>query len=853
MAEDTKKANPTEVSTVTLTIDGQTVTVPKGTTVLKAATSAGIHIPTFCWHPKLKPMGSCRMCYVEIEKRPKLEVSCATEAMDGMVVQTNSDKVKEGRKAVLEFLLLNHPLDCPTCDQAGECELQDQTFAYGTDNSRYDFKKTRFVEEGMTTTFDDLRIGPEIILNRNRCILCYRCVRANKEAFGEYDLGVYERGNIAQITPAPGQEVDNPFSGNLVENCPVGALTGADWRYKIRVWLTETVPSICNFTSSGTNIQFYKDKHKNHIYRVTSRCNDDIDDGWLADVSRYSYQVVTSPDRLATPLARKGGEQVPVSWNEAIDMICKQFNKIKQKKGRVCIGGLAASNLDNMSLYDFSKFFRTVLNSNNVDFRYDYPLLPIGSDSVFSRLCSRPFKIADIDNSDVIVVFGSDMIREHPNEYLRIRKARNFGQPRIYVMNPYSTKVADIADIELVFKPNSDEILLSGLCLVAVEEGLVETSAGEEIRAKLPWGTVSEAASLCGVDEKALRIIARALADGRKITFIIGELVAGSKDREIIAAGIANLNRLFGLDRKGQLAVLARYANSRGAEKLGVLPEPPTAVKEQLKTIWGEFPDSQGNNTDSMLALMKKEEISGCFVLGSNPVAMYPDREFAREGIEKLEFLVACDVFETETTALADVVLPLSSWAEYDGDYINLEGRVQTAQGVVNSIGKSKPAYEIIGMIAEKLGTQVCSSTDKLTSEINTLLEVDSIQSLPDEFIEVKHNNEDIDQEFPLPLFVCDDPHHKGYLTEKSASLTCFAGEAYVELSPDIASQYGLTDGSLVRLESKVGKIIVAARISEHLDNDVLLIPRNFSSTPVTSLLMRKKRVDRVKISKADK
>lgn len=224
MSEPVKTDSVQAVETVTFTIDGRTATVAKGTTVLQAALGMGIDIPFFCWHPKLKPVGACRMCYVEIEKMPKLQVSCATECTNGMIVFTNSDKVKQGRKAVIEFTLLNHPLDCPTCDKGGECDLQNLTFAHGYDDSRFEFNKLRKIEDNVGTTFDDIKIGPEIMLNRNRCILCYKCVRANKEAFGEYDLGAFERGNHTEINSAPGQQVDNPFSGNLVEICPVGAL-----------------------------------------------------------------------------------------------------------------------------------------------------------------------------------------------------------------------------------------------------------------------------------------------------------------------------------------------------------------------------------------------------------------------------------------------------------------------------------------------------------------------------------------------------------------------------------------------------------------------------------------------------
>ncbi len=838
------------VETVTLTIDGRQVTVPKGTTVLEAATMLGIYIPTFCWHPKLKPVGACRMCYVEIEKFPKLQVSCATEATDGMIVHTDSEQVKQGRKAVIEFLLLNHPLDCPTCDKGGECELQNLTFAYGVDESRFEFQKHRFTDKSVTTTFDDIRIGPEIILNRDRCIRCYRCVRANKEAFGEYDLGVFGRGNMTEINAAPGEQVDNPFSGNLVEICPVGALTNTDWRYKIRVWLTKMAPSVCNFTSSGTNILFYKEDHKNRIFRTTSHCNDDIDDGWLADVTRYGYQIANSVERLQTPLIKKEGKQVPATWDEALEVIYKRFNEIREKKGSVCIGGLAAPHLDNASLYSFSKFFRTILHSNNVDFRCDYRMLPNKPDSVFSILCLRPFKISNIDNSDVIVTFGSDLVREHPNEYLRLRKAFNFNSPYIFSINPYSVKSADIADLELVYNVGTDEAVINGICLAAVEQNLVEPGVAIRWKEKVSPATLAETAAYCSVSEADLKAVAKALADGSQITFMIGELITRSKARETIAAAIANLNLLFRLDSKGQLAVLARYANSKGAERLGLMPCPSSAVERELALIWGEFPDCQPHTTDAMLALMKKEELNGFFILGANPVMLYPDREFAKEGLEKLEFLVVCDLFETETTALADVVLPLSSWAEFCGDYVNLEGRVQRAERAIKPIGQSRPGFEIIDVIAQKFDKKLFSTSNDMASEIERLLHLDSTMEMPREFLDVKPIREEVDEKFPIPLFVGDDPHHSGHITEKATSLANFAGEAYIEMSSDLADTYGLKERDSVRVESEVGKIIIPAKISDNLDGNVVFIPRNFSATPVTSLLMRKRRIDRVKITK---
>ncbi|MCX6826517.1 MAG: 2Fe-2S iron-sulfur cluster-binding protein, partial [candidate division Zixibacteria bacterium] len=306
------------VEKVTLTINDREITVLKGTTILEAAKQNGIEIPTFCWHPKLKSIGACRICYVEIKNMPKLQVSCATEVTPGMVVYTESEKVKQGRKAVLEFILLNHPLDCPTCDKGGECDLQDNTFNHGVDDSRFDFSKQRFIRD-RKSTFDDFRIGPEIIRNQNRCILCFKCVRVNQEIFGEYDLGAYQRGKTTEIDAAPEQSVASLYSGNLVEICPVGALTNTDWRYKIRVWKTQKVKSICCFCGDGCNLTLWK--NSNHVYRATSRRNDAIDEGWICDVGRYGYQIVNAENRLTSPLIKRGDRQIPVSWDEAIALI----------------------------------------------------------------------------------------------------------------------------------------------------------------------------------------------------------------------------------------------------------------------------------------------------------------------------------------------------------------------------------------------------------------------------------------------------------------------------------------------------------------------------------------------------
>jgi len=271
---------------------------------------------------------------------------------------------------------------------------------------------------------------------------------------------------------------------------------------------------------------------------------------------------------------------------------------------------------------------------------------------------------------------------------------------------------------------------------------------------------------------------------------------------------------------------------------------------EKLTELWGQFPDSEPRTTDSMLAQMRKEEIDGFFIMGANPVMLYPDRTFAYESLDKLDFLVVCDLFETATTELADVVLPMCSWAEHPGDYINLEGRVQTSNQAINPLHESKAPVDIMKLIAEKLETPLFDSDEQMRAEIESVLGVGTERALPEGYLEVKPVTEEEPEEYPVAAMLCDDPHHSGHYSENNPSLANFCSEAYIELSSDLAAKLDVKDGDPVRVKSEAGKVVVPARISEHVDSDVVLLPRNFSATAVNSLFMRRRRVDRVKLTK---
>lgn len=852
-ATETQKAQ----MTVTLNIDGQNVTVTKGATVLDACKQANIPVPTFCWHPKLKSVGACRICYVEIEKFPKLMVSCATEAMEGMLVQTNSEKCREGRKAVVELTLLDHPLDCPTCDKGGECDLQDISFDYGlSDQSQYAFNKFRFnTDTDKNSTFDDLTIGPEMVRNQNRCILCYKCTRANEEAFGEHDIGVYYRGNVAEINAAPGGQVESLYSGNLVEICPVGALTSSDWRYQIRVWNTRTVPSIDPFHADGANITLWKDAKK--VYRATSRRNDDVDEGWISDISRYGYQIATSEKRLRTPLIKRDGSMVEASWDEALELIAKRIGGIKNKYGAPTLAGVISPNLDLATLHAFGKFFRGALGTNNIDYRSSYAHLPEDPHSTFTYMSSRPFNIANLLKSNAILVVGSNLIREHPNVHLRVRKAVTECGARLYTANPYETKSGDCSADEMVVRPGSEEAFLNGLALSLISQGLAKENVDvSKIDTLLIPNSVEACAEVCGISSNRLNTCAAALARSTAPSILAGEIISNSIDREKIANALFNLSVLLGIESegRGQAAILAKAANSKGAEALGLCPEISAATTDSLSAIVGALPELPGANWDKILDGAVAEEIKALMIFGASPLQTGVDYERIKKSLDSLEFLVVADLFETQTSAMADVVLPISSFAEYSGLYVNLEGRVQETSPAMRPAGSSLPGYEALNLIAQKFDYSLYLDGPALLTEASEIIEKYPPEKRKPLLMESHHAAVEPPSQDALPLYVGDALHHFGHWTEQSQSLLAFDSGPRIELSASLAKRLGIADGEKVRITGAPGeKIIMAASISQVLKGNVVYATLNFSQTQVNCLLDHTRRVNFVTLKKTEK
>jgi formate dehydrogenase alpha subunit len=712
---------------VNLTIDGKKITVEEGTTILKAAEKLGIEIPTFCFHDKLESVGACRMCLVEVERMPKLQVACATVVSEGMVVKTNTPEVIRARKGILEFLLINHPLDCPACDKGGECDLQNFVFKYGSDKSRFVEEKRRFIVDPKSK-LDDLSIGPEIIRNMNRCILCRRCVRFIKEIAGENDLGTFRRGAKSEINVLSDIPADNPYSGNVVEICPVGALTSKSFRYKIRVWQTEKTPSICPHCGDGCNITLWSKDDR--IYRITSRRNDQIDEGFLCDKGRFGpvvseaspFEFVNHPERLSTPLIKKNGEFVPCDWDEALGFVADKFKATREKFGNDSFAGIGSSKLTNEDNYIFQKFFRTVIGTNNIDHRVDSKN-PLSSPNVSNpnQIYTMINSITEIESAKLILVFGCDLEKEHPIINLRVMKSVRKGNALV-LLNSAKTRLNRFAQDELIYNKGTEVTLLNGLAREILEEKLFDLNRIEVSKEELdrlrqsvsPYDT-ERVSQTTGIDSDKIKSLVNSFARAESIIILCGrEVISHPQNKELLDSlySLILLTGHWGKEHSG-VNVLWEHCNSQGALDCGLLPDRlPGFVhildesgRKRIEGIWKtELPDKPGLDFNHILSEIHEGKIRSLYIMGEDPLLKCPDRNYVESALKKIDFLVVQDTFMTETARLADVVLPGASFAEKDGTFTNVERRVQRLKRATDPLGNSKADWRIVCLLAQAMG-----------------------------------------------------------------------------------------------------------------------------------------------------
>jgi NADH-quinone oxidoreductase subunit G len=785
---------------VTITVDGVEMQGPAGEVLIKVAEDNGNYIPRFCWHPRMKPAGMCRMCLVEVEgpRGKMLLPSCTATVTDGMVVDTQSAVVKKAQEGVLEYLLINHPLDCPVCDKGGECPLQDHTLAYGPGESRFVEEKRHYEKP--------ISISELILMDRERCILCARCTRFSEEISGDPLIEFKGRGNEVQVITFPDEPFSSYFSGNTVQICPVGALTAAPYRFKARPWDLEAVESVSMVDAVGSKVSVQSSQ--NAVVRIDGVDNDPTNQGWLSDKDRFIFEAIHSEQRLSTPLIKEDGEFREATWGEALDFTAEKLAGFAGDK----VAGLGGANSTNETAFAFGKFLRTIVVTPHLDAQLDD-----GLDPQFVVGMTPRATIPDLESAKTILLWAGDLKEELPVLYLRVRRAAAELGADLIIVHPRRTGLDDVAGHKIRYRPGSGPDVLR------------ELAAGEG-------------------DYTAVR----AALDEGPVVALVGRTGLGEDPRlpEAVAAFVRDLPG-------GRVMPLVRRANVVGALDMGLAPTLlPGRVSESsahatLESEWGPLPEGLGRNATSILEGLRDGDLAALVMLGSDPVRDHPEPKLATAGLEAAEFIVAFDHFLTDSCRLADVVFPVEGFAEVEGTVTNVEGRVQKVNRLVPGPGQTRPAWSALDDLARRMGGDLgAASAEVIAKEIATVapayhgvswevldwgagregmvLPIDEgIQHL--EYIPVDGGLKSVDAEFGLHLarVLYDD----GVRVRMSPSLAPLAATACAYLNAEDALALGVDEGTEVIVESDYGSARLPAALDNSLGRGTVYVPANLAAT----------------------
>jgi len=802
------------MATVTLTIDGQTVTVPKGTTVYHAARQLGIEIPIFCYHDRMPPLGACRMCFVQVEKMPRLQTSCTLEAQEGMVVWTESPEVVEARRAILEFLLINHPLDCPICDKGGECPLQDNTFRYGPGASRFVEPKRHFPKA--------VRLSPVLTLDRERCILCWRCTRFGEVVAGDHALKGHDRGYRTHIdTPPVTLERPSKFIGNTIAICPVGALTSGVYRFRARPWDNRPTPSVC--THCGVGCAIWVDARGGEVVRVRAREKPELNDIWLCDAGFFGYDYTNHPDRLTTPFVRRHGVLREATWDEALELVARALQAASP-----AVGLLGGERLTMEEAYLLGRLFRS-LGSNHLDARVDAAFTPPLPAYVWG---AGPFHA--LDEAGVLVLVGCDLSEDYPVLWLRAKRALDRGAVGVAVA-PKRVEVSPYLRCTVVPRYGTEADVLYAAARLAAEG-----------KGSVPEGLDSvDVASSClraGVREEAVGELAESLGGRGPVVFLVGRLSLDGPEPERVLAAVQTLRAVCG----GELWLLHGKGNAVGAALAGLAPDALPGLsplqdpmaRSRVREVWGfDPPADPGLPAPAMLEAAAAGRLRVLYVAGADPARDSPDRSLWQRARDGLEFLVVTDLFWTETARQADVVLPALSSFERSGTVANLEARPQRIAPSRMGPPGARSDLEIVQMVADRLGRPMeYASVEAVWEEIRRLvpgLQLDSPYPLP-------RPQPQVDVRVPPPgagdaglVVVPAAPlFRNGEMARRCRGLPELAGQPTVGVHPQDAAGLGLADGA----EAEAQLEGVAARVRVRLTEDVapghVLVPVGFPELP---------------------
>jgi formate dehydrogenase alpha subunit len=858
-----------QIETVKLTIDGQTITVPKGTLVIEAARQAGVMIPHFCYHPKLKWDANCRMCLVEIEKMPKLQTSCSTPVAEGMVVRTATTVVNEAHKSVLEFILANHPLDCPVCDQGGRCDLQDFSHEYTPATSRFVEIKRIFQKE---------YFSPLIEKQMNRCVQCLRCVRYCDEVMDVKALAPVGRGTMTEIKHFAAHELDCEFCGGCVQICPVGAITSRLSMYEFRPWMLKRADTVCTYCGDGCQITIQtKD---NHLIEVMSAQGMGRNNGDLCARGFFGYHVSTHPDRLRHPLIRRNGELVQATWEEALEYVAEACIRLKLKHGPAAFAGLIASRCTNEDLYVFQKFMRLAIGTNKIDRSARYG--QINGVQALRRVqgTSRwTVTFEDIVNAEALLLVGTNLTETNPITGLKVKEAvrkRSATLVTIEALAPSVGTISNIANLaahHFRVTPDRFKPAVLGLLKALVEADLVDQTllqhapgyvrAISEAVGSLPWPVIEEAS---GATAGSLTDAARAFARAARGVILVGQGVLRAPGGYGLTITLLDLLLLTGHHgRPGcGLAPLAEENNDQGAVEMGAvaeyLPGPADlddqAARARLAAYWKEeLPQGPGRTLLEILEEARTKTVKALFIVGENPVGSLPPSLEVKEALQELELLVCQELFLTETAVLAHVVLPASSYAEKDGTFTNTEGHVQSVRHAIEPIGESRPDWEILSVLSVLVGYPLeYGEAKEILKEIRGLipgyglLGPSPTAPRPDKTVVDRYLREgyalDLTERYRLEgegqeargagteermtLELAQTLFHSGKLSTRAKGLLQVQSAGALALNPADATRLGIADGDRVRVSNAHGEMTTTAKLLDRVPPGVVRFPEHF-------------------------
>ena len=754
---------------IEIELDGKKVSVAEGSMVMHAADAAGTYIPHFCYHKKLSIAANCRMCLVDVEKAPKPMPACATPVTNGMVVRTKSDKAIKAQQGVMEFLLINHPLDCPICDQGGECQLQDLAVGYGASASRY-------TEEKRVVFHKD--VGPLVSMEEmSRCIHCTRCVRFGQEVAGVMELGMQNRGEHSEITTFVGRTIDSELSGNMIDLCPVGALTSKPFRYSARTWELARRKSVSPHDSTGANLIVQVKANK--VLRVVPFENEAVNECWLADRDRFSYDALNSPQRLTTPMLKQGGQWVPVDWTTALEYVANGLKQIGKDHGAASIGALGSPHSTAEELHLLARLVRGLGSENidhrlrHADFRRDAGVRWLGT------------SIAALSDLQRVFVVGSFLRKDHPLFAQRIRQATRKG--------------AQVASLNAV---HDDWLLPVAHRLTAAPSQWLQALA--DVATALAEASGSSA-PVRGTATDAAKGVAQMLLAGERKAVLLGNAAAQHP-------------------QAGEILALAQWIGERTGATVGYFGEAANSVGAQLV---GAMPGPGGLNAGQMLAQPRK----ALLLLNVEPVLDMADPHAAHKALAASEMVVAMTSFKDAAVEGADVLLPIAPFTETAGTFVNAEGRAQSFHGVVNPLGQTRPAWKVLRVLGTMLGLDgfAYETADAVRAEAlgDDAAIAQRLSNTSSTAVGVTAAADGLERIADVPIYATDALVRRAVPLQ----LTADARLPVASLPPGLFGSLGLKDGDKVRVVQGAAHAVLPARQDASLAERAVRVPAGHPDT----------------------